>query len=591
MPFGAEIAEDGSVRFRIFAPAEHRVELEIADRPELLRMKADGEGWHELVTSEARAGTRYRYVLADGMKVADPASRFQPEDVDGPSEVINPMGYGWADGDWKGRPWSESILYELHVGTFTEHGTFRSAIEKLDHLRELGITGIELMGISDFAGLRSWGYDGVLLYAPDSAYGRPEELKDLIGAAHARGMMVILDVVFNHFGPEGDYISKYFPQLCSGGHKNAWGEALNFDAKGSEQVREFIIHNALYWVEEFHIDGLRLDASHAMIDDSPRHILDELSERVHKLGSGRRIHLILEDENYVERWLIREGEDCESCYTAQWNHDMSHLLGASMTPDCNQGESDGETDRLGKAMAEGFVIGAQLNGIAAPERGVPPTAFTAAIQTHDLVGNRILGDRVYAIAPKGAIRAVAAAQMMLPQIPMLFMGDEWGASTPFPYFCDFHGELGEQVRKGRCEQLAKMHNAGPEELRNAPDPQAEETFRSAKLKWDESTEGEHAEWSEWYRRILRARLESVVPLLGGVSDACGRYTVVGPKALRIEWTLAHGTSLILQANLCAEGHDGFATTEGREVWREGWIESETRLGAWSVRCSIVESQA
>ena len=549
-------------------------------------MSAGADGWFELTTSEARVGTLYQFALADGMRVPDPASRYQPEDVSGPSEVIDPDAYGWGDQSWRGRPWADAILYELHVGTFTQEGTFSSAISRLEHLAALGVTGIELMCIADFAGTRNWGYDGVLLFAPDSAYGRPEEVKAFIDAAHARGLMVILDVVYNHFGPEGNYLPKYFPKVLTDRHCTPWGSALNFDGEGSLEVREFIIHNAIYWMEEFHVDGLRLDAAHAMIDESQRHILDELADRVRAVAGDRFVHLILENEQNVGKRLLRDKDGKATCYTAQWNHDMTHLLGASMAQGTGEDDDDGgETEKLGKALAEGYVIAAQMNENAdAPCLPVSPTSFIAFLQTHDLIGNRIFGDRIYAVAPLVAVRAVSAVLLLLPQVPMIFMGDEFGASTPFPYFCDFHGDLAEAVRKGRCEQLANQDpKPSPEELERAPNPQCSETFRSGKLRWSEAGEGVHAEWLAWYRQLLAIRAAEIVPLLRGISDSCGTYRVIGRSALILAWTLGGGTELQLGANLRDEPTSGFDDYGGRVLWEQGSTPGEGVLGAWSVR--------
>ena len=582
MPFGAAI-EGGGVCFRLFAPAAAVVHLELEGSR--LEMASAGDGWHRLWTVAAGAGSRYGFFLPDGTRVADPASRYQPEDVQGLSEVIDPRAYAWRDGGWKGRAWEEAVLYELHVGTFTSEGTFRGAIERLEHLERLGVTAIELMCVADFVGNRNWGYDSVLLYAPDSAFGRPEDLKALIDAAHARGMMVILDVVYNHFGPEGNALPRYWPAICSERHCTPWGKALNFDGPGSREVREFILENALYWVEEFHVDGLRVDASHTMLDDGPKHVLRELRERVKAAFVDRMVHLVLEHEDNVAERLMRDAEGRCLGYTAQWNHDITHLLAAVMGKSCEERrvEDGGETERLGKALAKGFVIAAEEKGKVEFECKVPPTAFVGFIQTHDLVGNRIFGDRLHATVGAEAVRAIAAIYLLLPQIPMLFMGEEWRASTPFPYFCDYHGELAEAVRKGRCAQLAKQDPApSAEELRRAPDPQAEQTLRSAQLRWEEVETGEHAEALGWYTSVLTARREFVVPLLRGLTATCGSYRVVGAGAVEITWTLGGGAVLRLAANLCAEARGGFAGERGREVWREGEVGSDGVLGAWSV---------
>ncbi len=587
MRFGAELTDAGGVRFRLFAPAVTGVDVVLGGgREGVFSMEPDGSGWYELLTEAAGAGTWYKFRLPDGSEVPDPASRFQPEDVHGPSEVVDGAAHVWNDGGWRGRPWSAAVLYELHIGTFTPDGTFNSAIARLDHLAELGVTAIELMCVADFAGLYNWGYDGVLLYAPDSAYGRPEEMKEFVEAAHARGIMVILDVVYNHFGPEGNYISKYFPQMCSDRHCTPWGQAFNFDGEGSEQVRELIVQNALYWIEEFHLDGLRLDAAHAMIDTSPKHILEELAERVKALAGDRIVHLILENEDNIASRLVRDGEGRVTDFTAQWNHDITHLLGASMAKRCSErdGDEGGETERLGRALAEGFVIAAQEKGKATPESRVPPTAFVAFTQTHDLVGNRIAGERVSSVASEQAAQAIASVCLLLPQIPMLFMGEEWGASTPFPYFCDYHGDLAEAVRKGRCEQLSNQEpKPDPKELERAPDPQSEATFRSAKLRWEEIEQEPHAGWLELYTRLLRVRRDLVAPLLPKLTETCGTYKVVAPGAVTVEWTFPGGARLSLEANLCDTPTAGFHAAADEVIFEQGSGAANGGLGPWSVR--------
>ncbi len=586
LPFGAEIEANG-VTFRFFAPAVDHARVAITGR-EPLKMNADGHGWHTLHVPDAVAGSRYRYVLPDGTSVPDPASRFQPEDVAGPSEVIDPASYTWSS-NWKGRPWAEAVLYELHVGTFTQEGTLPAAAAKLDHLVELGVTAIELMTLSDFVGTRNWGYDTVLLYAPDSAYGRPEELKAFVEAAHQRRLMVILDVVYNHFGPEGNYLPTYFPQILSREHKTAWGSALNFDGECSKEVRELIVENALYWIDEFAMDGLRLDATHAMIDNSGHHILDELASRVKAFAGDRHVHLILENENNIARMLTRSHAGVAEAYTAQWNHDIDHILGAGFmgTTDEREADDKGETDRLGKALSEGFVIAAQENK-AEFEAGchVPPNAFVSFLQSHDLVGNRIFGERVTSLLPTEVVRALVAVSLLLPQTPMLFMGEEWGASTPFPYFCDFHGDLSEAVQKGRCEQISKLPGISKEDLDKAPNCQAESTFRSAQLKWEELAQPEHAAWMDLYTRLLAVRRERIASLLQGICERCGHYRVLGPGGLAIKWTLANKTLLRLDANLWHKPRKGYDPVQGEVLWTEAQAGEGDELGPWSVRWSL-----
>ncbi len=622
MLFGGEVLPSGSVRFRLFAPAASNVRLLLDDQPEPLPLLQLGGGWHETVTSNARPGSLYRFLLPDGTPVPDPASRFQPQDVSGPSEVIDPAAYAWQDGSWQGRPWSETVLYELHVGTFTPEGTFVAATGKLDHLAATGITAIELMCLADFPGRRNWGYDSVLLYAPDSTYGRPEDLKAFIDAAHARGIQVVLDVVYNHFGPEGNYLPRYFPQLLTGEHCTPWGDALNFDedsANGgscARQVRELIIQNALYWVEEFHVDGLRLDASHAIIDHGKLHVLDEMAIRVHEFAAAqqppRRVHLIREDEHNISSELVRNHDGIAEKYTAQWNHDMSHLLGAGMRTVFDEpadGSPDEETLRLSHAIAEGFILAAEDREARgegdSPRCPVPPTAFVSFVQTHDLIGNRIAGERIHSLIPHANARAVMALLLLVPQTPMLFMGDEFASTSPFPYFCDFRGKLGEDVSKGRREFLQKLHNASPEDLAKAPDPQAETTFQTAKLDWRQLGDPAHADWLPWYAGILHTRLQHIAPLLHHLSRRCGTPRILAANAFEVTWQLNEGRELRLSANLRPDSHDGFTAAniaaantstdttstentgiDGKALWLEGAAPSPTELAPWSVRWTL-----
>ena len=557
-----------------------------ANAREPLAMRSSGDGWHELAIEDASPGTRYRFVLPGGFRVPDPASRYAPLGVHGPSEVIDPNAFQWSDSEWCGLPWKEAVLYELHVGTFTPEGTFRAAISKLDHLKNLGVNAIELMCICAFAGQRSWGYDGVQLYAPDATYGRPNDLKAFIDAAHACGIMVILDVVYNHFGPEGNYIPSYFPQIFTESHKTAWGPGLNFDNSYSREVREFVVQNAIYWTREFHVDGLRLDASHAMIDTSPQHILNEISERVHAAVGSRQVHLILEDEKNIAELLKHDAHD-RAPYNAQWNHAVDHVLGLSMSGDCDPAEPHrrNETEELARALTEGFFSG----GSACSQRdraSIPTTAFVSFIQTHDLIGNRVFGERVDKLAPPEAVRAIAAIYLLLPQIPMLFMGEEWAATTPFPFFSDYGGELGEAVRRGRVKQLSQTGHIDEETLRRAPDPQAESTFLSAKLRWEELNEPPHAAQVDWYRRVLSVRRERVLPLLDGI-EPCGPYVVHSGGRFECEWAVKDMGRLRLQANLCATPSHAFTPADpGDELWLEGSRPALGVLGPWSVEWAL-----
>ncbi len=592
MPFGAEVQTDGCVRFRFFAPGADSIGLALGEN-EVLRMNAIGGGWHELVTDRAHAGTLYRFVLPDGTRVADPASRFQPRDVMGPSEVIAPGRYTWRDGAWSGRSWNEAVLYELHIGTFTPEGTFLAAIGKLDHLAGLGVTGIEIMPVADFSGTRGWGYDGVLLYAPDSSYGRPEHLKAFVDAAHARGLMVMLDVVYNHYGPEGNMLPSYFPNLLTKRHKTSWGDAVNYDGEQSGIVRELVVHNAMYWIEEFHMDGLRLDAVHAILDDSPKHILTELAERVHALDTGYPVHLVLENEKNQASRLTRNGNGEPGQFTAQWNDDVHHVLHTATTRE-NAGyyaEYEGRTELLGTALVEGFAFQGQVMACSGKERGercahLPPGAFIAFIQNHDQIGNRAFGERLSQITKPEKMRALIATYLLLPQVPMLFMGEEWAATQPFPYFCDFHGELADLVRQGRRAEFASFPEfADPEKREAIPDPLAETTFLSGKLDWNEPGQSGHAEVLERYRNLLRVRREEVVPLLGAMSGNAGEVEVLGAGAVAASWRAKDGRILRLYANFSDEAVN-VPETQGRILWHEGPSPEANRFGPWTVRWTV-----
>jgi maltooligosyltrehalose trehalohydrolase len=594
LPRGAEVQLDGRVRFSFWAPAAHPVHLELDGLDSVLALESKQDGWHTLTTNQASAGTRYKFILPDGTRVPDPASRFQPDDVHGPSEVIDPTGHQWTDATWKGRPWNEAVLYEMHVGTFTDEGTFLGAIDKLDHLAALGITGIEIMPIADFTGKWNWGYDGALLYAPDSTYGRPEHFKTFIQEAHARGLMVILDVVYNHFGPDGNFLPAYAPQTLTNRHKTDWGDAINYDGDGSGAVRDFTIHNALYWIEEFNLDGLRLDAVHAIKDESSKHILDELAERVREAAGDRTIHLILENESNQASRLSRNDQGQPTHYTAQWNDDMHHVLHTAATLESNgyYGDFKDDSGKLGCALAEGFAFQGQVMQCSGNERGepsahLPPAAFVAFMQNHDQIGNRAFGERINAIASPEAVHAIASIYLLLPQIPMLFMGEEWGSSQPFPFFCDFEGELAEKIREGRREEFASFPEfKDPAQRDRIPDPLAKETFLSAKLDWAQAGEEAHAEWIDWYKRILQVRRDSIIPLLDRIGAYAGSYHVLGTGAVMVCWALEEGRVLVLAANLSDTSTDGFCSLDGDVLWQEGPEPVGTTMRPWSVRWSI-----
>ncbi|NKC31995.1 malto-oligosyltrehalose trehalohydrolase [Falsiroseomonas selenitidurans] len=588
LPFGATLLPGGGVRFRLWAPSHAQVALVLEGGP-TLAMRRDAGGWHELVAEAAGAGTRYRFRLPDGLLVPDPASRHQPQDVHGPSEVVDPAAHRWTDAAWHGRPWAEAVLYELHIGAFTPEGSFRAAIERLPHLAALGVTALQIMPVADFPGARNWGYDGVLPFAPDASYGRPEDLKALVQAAHGHGLMVLLDVVYNHFGPEGAWLHPIAPEAFTDRHRTPWGAALNFDGADSGPVRDFFLHNALYWLEEFHLDGLRLDAVHAILDDSPRHFLDELAARVRAAVPGRPVHLVLENEENQARRLARDAQGRPQRYTAQWNDDAHHVLHVAVTGE-RQGyyaDYQGDTEALGRALAEGFAFQGQAmpyrgHPRGEPSAGLPPTAFIAFLQNHDQVGNRAFGERLSQLAPPAALRAAAATLLLLPQVPMLFMGEEWAAAQPFPFFCDFGPDLAEAVRQGRRAEFARFPEfADPASRDRIPDPMAPATFQAAKLRWEEAGQPPHAEWLAWHRAILAVRRAEIVPRLGGIRQG-GRFHLLAPGAVAVGWALQGGGTLHLVANLSDQPIAAFPVP-GRTIWQEG-----EGFGPWSTGWSIEE---
>ncbi len=562
MPFGAEVQPEGGVRFRLWAPSADRVDLCLGapDAPRILAMDRLAGGWYELRVPEARATMRYTYRIDGGPRVPDPASRFQPEDVHGASEVVDPGHFDWTDGSWHGRPWEEAVLYELHIGTFTEQGTYDGVAQRLDHLVELGVTAVELMPLSEAPGGRNWGYDGVQLFAPEARYGRPEDLKRLIQAAHARGLMLFVDVVYNHFGPEGNYLHHYAEAFFSDRHHTPWGAALNFDGPNSRTVRDFVIHNALYWIEEFNLDGLRLDAVDRIIDDSEPDILSELAAAVRSaVGDRRHVHLVLENDRNAAHRLERDAGGRPRSFTAQWNDDIHHVYHGLLTEETGgyyRDYADRRIERLGRALTQGFVYqgepsvhrGGQRRG--EPSAHLPPTAFVSFLQNHDQIGNRAFGERIDALAPAEAVEAAAAILLLAPSPPLLFMGEEWAAPQPFYFFCDFGPELAQKVRDGRRKEFARFpeftHPAARERI---PDPNAPDTFRACILDWSDRERSPHRERLALYRRLLRLRHAEIVPRLKGVGGGIGAFEVLGERGLLARWGLADGARLTLVANM------------------------------------------
>lgn len=592
--FGTEVLPDG-VRFRFWAPLADRVHLHLVADDTTLPMKAHDDGWHERFVAGLGAGARYRFVLPDGRRVPDPASRYQPEDVNGPSEVVDPLAYVWHDSAWRGRAWEECVAYELHVGTFTPEGTIAAAANKLPDLAELGITAIALMPLADFPGRWNWGYDGVLLFAPDSSYGRPDDLRAFVDRAHGLGLMVLLDVVYNHFGPEGNYLAAYAP-FFSDRRGTPWGASINYDGAESQPVRAFVAANAAHWVAEYHVDGFRLDAIHAIHDVTTPHVLEEIAAAARRAGGDRLIHLIIENEENTVSLLERDVLGNPRSFTAQWNDDLHHLLHVTATGEAAgyYGEYVGRTELLGRALAEGFAFQGETmvyrgRPRGEPSAGLPPTAFVSFLQNHDQIGNRAFGDRLAGLAPEPVVRAVAAIYLLAPQIPMLFMGEEWGATQPFLYFTDFTGDLAHAVREGRRAEFARFPEfSDPEARLQIPDPNAAGTFMAAKLRWDDAVSPAGRAWRDWYRRILAVRHAEIVPLLDAIGGHAGGYEVLGAGILRVWWVLADGRALHLAANLADAVHP-LARPDGRLLWVEGDA-GEEHTGPWSIVWTLTGDQ-
>ena len=574
LPFGAELSAAGGVSFRLWAPRAAAVSLQLdGATPSVLPMGCEAEGWFTLTTGHARPGSRYRYIV-DGDAFPDPASRRQPDGVHGPSEVVDPEAYEWTDLAWRGRPWEELVIYELHLGAFSQTGDFAGAVPHLDHLRRLGITAVELMPIAEFPGARNWGYDGAFPYSPSSRYGSPHALKALVEACHARGLAVLLDVVYNHFGPEGNYLPAIAPDFFTERHQTPWGAAIDFSGPRSRPVRDFFIHNALYWLEEFHFDGLRFDAVHAIFDETAPDIIDEIGEAVRRRITDRPVHLVLENDRNEARRLARRAGRIER-FNAQWNDDLHHALHLLITDETTGFYGDYASEpaaHLGRALAEGFAYQGEPSLFrdgrprGEPSSELPATAFVAFLQNHDHIGNHPFGVRLAAELSEPALHAAMAIVLLSPQIPLLFMGEEWASRRPFAFFCDFEPALAEAVREGRRREFAHFPGFRDEAARERiPDPAAAATFAASRLDWAEPAQPNHLGWLDRIRALLALRAHEIVPRLDGIPPFAGRYQVSGPRAVTVEWQLADRARLILAANFSDRPMPPPAAPEGARL--------------------------
>jgi maltooligosyltrehalose trehalohydrolase len=503
---GATFQGDGRWQFLVWAPYVNKVEVRLGDpQVETLSLEKGARGYHQIV-AEVKPGTRYFYRLDNEKLRPDPASRFQPQGVHGPSEIVDPH-FDWKDDSWRGIPLQDYIMYEIHVGTFTPAGTFEAAISRLDRLKSLGITAIELMPVAQFPGTRNWGYDGVYPFAVQDSYGGPRGLKTFVDACHQGGLAVILDVVYNHLGPEGNYLADFGPYFTDR-YRTPWGKAVNFDGPHSDQVRRFFIENALDWVTEFHMDALRLDAVHAIFDQSAFPFLEELGEAVHKRGKQlqRKIYVIPESDLNDPR-IVTSRDLGGMGLDAQWNDDFHHAVHTLLTGETAGYYQDFGTMRhLAKAYREGYVYSGEYSSYRDRRHGRPAThvganQFVVFAQNHDQVGNRMLGDRLWQLAGFNGSRLAAAAVLLSPFIPLLFMGEEYGETAPFQYFVS-HSDpaLIAATRQGRREEFAAFGWQG-----EVPDPQDEATFLRSRLHPELAGQRDHQILEELYRELIRLR--------------------------------------------------------------------------------------
>ena len=595
MSLGAQIEPDG-VRFRVWAPKRARVDVVLEDDGRSFPLLKDDAGYFSGLVPIATAGMRYRYRLDNGEAYPDPCSRFQPEGPHGPSLIVDPSGYQWQTPAWPGVRMPGQVIYELHVGTFTQEGTLDAAIGELDALKDLGVTLIELMPLAEFPGRWNWGYDGVDLFAPSHVYGDPHALKRFVDAAHARGLGVILDVVYNHFGPDGNYLPVYSDQYVTDRHPNEWGQAVNYDGPGSRGVRDFVVQNACYWVTEFRLDGLRLDAVHAIYDDSPLHVLAELSQQARAAASDRSIVLIAECESQLIK-SVRPIEEGGWGLDGIWSDDFHHICRVAMTGRSEAYFTDyrGTAQELLSVIKRGFVYQGQRYAWQKKPRGTvvkdePAHAFVFYLQNHDQVANHLHGDRIHAIVAPARYRALLALALLAPQTPLLFMGQEFGASNPFLFFADHHSDLAAKVHEGRKKFLAEFPEyATPEAQADVPDPADDATFERSRL--DLSERIRHAAVYQLHRDLLRLRREDYVLARQDRSALDG--AVLASHALVLRYCGPNDDDRLLVVNLGADLHfvpapePLFAPVEGGS-WILQWSSEHPRYAGSGIINPLTE---
>jgi maltooligosyltrehalose trehalohydrolase len=564
----------GGTRFRVWAPEIRQLSVVLskpAAATDVYPLSKAADGTFSSVLAGTRPGDRYRYQIDGTGSFPDPASRCQPEGVHGPSEIINPGTFVWTDQDWKGIGLRDLIFYELHVGTFTPQGTFAAVVERLPYLADLGVTAIELMPVADFPGRWNWGYDGVDLFAPARCYGRPDDLRRLVNEAHRIGLAVFLDVVYNHLGPDGNYLGLYSPYYFSEKHHTAWGQALNFDGEHNARVREFFIENALHWIHEYHMDGLRLDATHAIRDDSPRKFLAELSDRVHASVFGRQVHVIAEDHRNLAIMLkptTVSGWGLDGVWADDFHHQMRRLLAGDRDgyfSDYNDSVND-----LATTIRNGWLYSGQFSSHLNEPRGTDSAGISRehmvyCLQNHDQVGNRAFGERLNQQIDPAAFRAASALLLCCPATPLLFMGQEWAADAPFLFFTDHNPELGKLVTEGRRKEFRHFAAfADPHIRERIPDPQAPATFEASRLKWDERQREPHSCVLRLYQELLRLRRRE--PALRGAAVEDYTVSAVAETGIVLCRRIASGPEIVVVVQLRGAGDIDLGSHAKSDKW-------------------------
>jgi maltooligosyltrehalose trehalohydrolase len=593
LPVGAEVQPVGGAHFRVWAPRRQRVDVVLERGPSpgqsevvTIPLAAEGNGYFAGVAPMARAGMRYRYRLDGGDAYPDPASRFQPQGPHGPSQLLDPGAFRWTDQGWRGVPLHGQVIYELHVGTFTPEGTWEAAERQLPELAGAGITVLEVMPVAAFPGRFGWGYDGVDLFAPTHLYGQPDDFRRFVDRAHAAGLGVLLDVVYNHLGPDGNYLKQFTPDYFSTKHATEWGEAINYDGANAGPVREFFASNAGYWIDEYHLDGLRLDATHSIFDDSPEHILAAVSRRVRAAAGGRATLLVAENE-YQHAKLVRPLDRGGDGLDAVWNDDFHHTALVALVGHNEAYYADylGSPQELVSAVKWGYLYQGQRSSWQRKRRGtpafdLPPAAFVNCLQNHDQVANSGRGRRPHQLTSPGRYRALTALLLLGPATPLLFQGQEFAASSPFLYFADHNPELARLVRQGRATFLKQFPSlSAPDMQKCLADPDSEQTFQRCKLDFAERQR--HQEVYQMHRDLLRLRREDPVfraQRPGGVDGA-----VLGPEAFVLRFFGADGDDRLLLVNLGLDLHLDrapeplLAPPEGR-TWEAYWASESACYG-------------